>query len=44
MEQTERQRLREALLQARGSRTEAARSLGIPRTTFINKMRRFGLN
>jgi two-component system response regulator HydG len=44
MEQAERERLRVALEQARGSRTEAARILGIPRTTFINKMRRFGLN
>ena len=44
MEFAERQRIREALVQARGSRTEAARSLGIPRTTFINKLRRFGLS
>lgn len=44
MEHAERQRIHEALAQARGSRTEAARSLGIPRTTFINKMRRFGLS
>ncbi len=44
MEHAERQRIRDALMQARGSRTEAARSLGIPRTTFINKMRRFGLS
>jgi transcriptional regulator with PAS, ATPase and Fis domain len=44
MEHAERQRLKEALVQARGSRTEAARSLGIPRTTFINKIRRFGLS
>jgi transcriptional regulator with AAA-type ATPase domain/tetratricopeptide (TPR) repeat protein len=43
MEHAERHRLRDALSAARGSRTEAARALGIPRTTFINKMKRFGL-
>jgi transcriptional regulator of acetoin/glycerol metabolism len=44
MEQTEKQRLRDALTVARGSRTDAARTLGIPRTTFINKLKRFGLS
>ena len=44
MEQTERERIAEALAQARGSRTDAAKSLGIPRTTFLNKMKRYGLS
>jgi transcriptional regulator of acetoin/glycerol metabolism len=39
----ERRRIAEALSQARGSRTEAAKALGIPRTTFISKLRRYGL-
>jgi two-component system NtrC family response regulator len=43
LEETERQKIAEALAASRGSRTEAARSLGIPRTTFINKMKRYGL-
>jgi DNA-binding NtrC family response regulator len=33
----------EALAQARGSRTDAARILGMPRTALINKLRRYGL-
>jgi len=41
--QAERRRVAEALSEARGSRTEAARSLGMPRTTLINKMKRYGL-
>jgi DNA-binding NtrC family response regulator len=43
LEQAERRRMAEALTQTRGSRTEAARVLGMPRTTLINKMRRYGL-
>ena len=43
LEQSERRRVEEALAQWRGSRTEAAKSLGMARTTFINKMRRYGL-
>jgi transcriptional regulator with AAA-type ATPase domain len=43
LEHTERQRVAEALHEARGSRSEAARALGIPRTTLINKLRRYGL-
>jgi DNA-binding NtrC family response regulator len=39
----ERRRIAEALSQARGSRTEASKALGIPRTTFISKLRRYGL-
>jgi len=27
-----------------GSRTEASRALGIPRTTLLNKIRRYGLS
>ena len=41
---SERRRIAEALGQARGSRTEAAKALGIPRTTFISKLRRYGLS
>ncbi len=43
LEQAERRRVEEALQQARGSRTEAAKMLGMPRTTFLNKLRRYGL-
>ena len=43
MDVTEKTRLTEALGQARGSRTEAAKALGIPRTTLLHKMRRFGI-
>jgi DNA-binding protein Fis len=34
----------EVLRQVRGSRTEAAKLLGVPRTTLLNKMRRYGLS
>jgi DNA-binding NtrC family response regulator len=40
---TEKSRVAEAVAQARGSRTEAAKALGIPRTTLLHKMRRFGI-
>lgn len=43
MEATEKARIVDALARARGSRTEAARALGMPRTTLINKMQRHGL-
>jgi DNA-binding NtrC family response regulator len=43
LEQAEKRRVAEALGQARGSRTEAARILGMPRTTLINKIKRYGL-
>jgi len=43
MSHNERERVAEALKEARGSRTEAAKALGIPRTTLINKLRRYGL-
>ncbi|HEY2954166.1 MAG TPA: helix-turn-helix domain-containing protein [Candidatus Eisenbacteria bacterium] len=34
----------DVLEQVGGSRTEAAKLLGVPRTTLINKIRRFGLS
>jgi len=43
LEHAERGRIAKALEQHRGSRTEAARSLGMKRTTLLNKMRRYGL-
>ena len=43
LEQAERRRVGEALAQARGSRTEAAKILGMPRTTLINRVKRYGL-
>jgi sigma-54-dependent transcriptional regulator len=43
LEQAERRRVGEALLQASGSRTEAAKALGVPRTTLVNRMKRYGL-
>ncbi len=43
LEQAERRRVGEALSQSRGSRTEAAKALGMPRTTLINRMKRYGL-
>jgi DNA-binding NtrC family response regulator len=43
MEQSEKRKVIEALAQTRGSRTEAARMLGIPRTTLLNKIKRYGL-
>jgi len=43
LEVEERRLVQEALAKSGGSRTEAARMLGVPRTTLINKIRRFGL-
>ena len=41
--QAERRRIVEALAQAAGVRTEAAKTLGMSRTTLIGKMKRFGI-
>lgn len=43
LEQSERRRVGEALAQAHGSRTVAAKILGVPRTTLINRVKRYGL-
>ena len=43
MDEIERRRLTAALAAANGNQSHAARALGIPRTTFINKLRRHGL-
>jgi DNA-binding NtrC family response regulator len=43
LEIAERGRIATALDQARGSRTEAAKALGMKRTTLLNKMRRYGM-
>jgi transcriptional regulator with AAA-type ATPase domain len=43
LELEERRIVQEALSKASGSRTEAAKMLGVPRTTLVNKIRRFGL-
>jgi two-component system NtrC family response regulator len=43
LEVEERRIVQEALVKASGSRTEAAKILGVPRTTLVNKIRRFGL-
>ncbi len=42
--ESEKLRIAEALKQARNSRTDAAKALGIPRTTLLNKMKRYGLS
>ena len=44
LEQAEKRRVVEALQQTRGQRTEAAKLLGVPRTTLLNKIRRYGLS
>ena len=41
--QAERRRMIEALAQARGSRSDAARALGMARTTLVTKMKRYGI-
>ena len=43
LEQQEKRRMREALAQARGVKADAARALGMSRTTFISKLKRLGL-
>lgn len=43
MEMVERRKMEEALRQHRGSKAEAARSLRMPRTTFLAKMKRYGM-
>jgi transcriptional regulator with GAF, ATPase, and Fis domain len=43
MDDIERRRLTAALATANGNQSHAARALGMPRTTFINKLRRHGL-
>jgi len=41
--ESERDKIAAMLKHVSGSRTEAARALGIPRTTLLNKIRRYGL-
>jgi DNA-binding NtrC family response regulator len=36
--------IREALLQARGSKARAARILGVPRTTLNDRIRRYNIS
>ena len=43
MDEIERRRLTAALAAANGNQSHAARALGMPRTTFINKLRRHRL-
>jgi transcriptional regulator with GAF, ATPase, and Fis domain len=43
MDDIERRRLSAALAAAEGNQSTAAKALGMPRTTFINKLRRHGL-
>jgi len=42
--QTERRRIEEALRMSRNSKADAARLLGMPRTTLINRMQRLGID
>ena len=37
------QNFSDAMDRSRGSKSEAAKALGIPRTTLINKLKRYGL-
>jgi len=41
--QAERRRMVEALAQSKGSRSDAARALGMARTTLVTKMKRYGI-
>jgi transcriptional regulator with GAF, ATPase, and Fis domain len=43
LEQLEKEAIRQALEAARGKRIEAARMLGLPRRTFYNRLKRYGL-
>jgi tetratricopeptide (TPR) repeat protein len=43
LEQAERRRMVEALSHSGGSRSDAARALGMARTTFVTKMKRYGI-
>ena len=43
LEQAERRQIVEALARARGVRTDAAKALGMSRTTLIGKMKRYGI-
>ncbi|HUJ59155.1 MAG TPA: helix-turn-helix domain-containing protein, partial [Kofleriaceae bacterium] len=43
MDDIERRRLVQALAVAEGNQSHAARALGLPRTTLVNKLRRHGL-
>ncbi len=43
MEWVERQRIQESLVKARGNKSEAARSLGLKRSTFNSKMKKFNM-
>ena len=43
LEQAERRLMAEALAQSGGSRADAARALGMARTTFVTKMKRYGI-
>ncbi|MBI3539346.1 MAG: sigma 54-interacting transcriptional regulator [Candidatus Eisenbacteria bacterium] len=43
LEQAERRRMVEALSQSAGSRSDAAKALGMARTTFVTKMKRYGI-
>jgi transcriptional regulator with GAF, ATPase, and Fis domain len=43
LDQLEKEAIRQALEAARGKRVEAARLLGLPRRTFYNRLKRYGL-
>ena len=43
LEELEKEAIRQALETARGKRVEAARLLGLPRRTFYNRLKRYGL-
>jgi DNA-binding NtrC family response regulator len=44
LDHLERERLSEALVRAGGNKAEAARALGIPRSTLFSKLRKYGLD
>jgi transcriptional regulator of acetoin/glycerol metabolism len=43
LEQAERRRMVEALAESSGNRSDAARVLGMARTTLVTKMKRYGI-